>query len=156
MVCSGKSLIPSCNTVRLIWMQECVNACERQMFVHVIVRSGYCTYKRASLYWIVRAIQNAGTHVIVQVLVISSTCALTNACVPFLPLTSGGTHQYIILLTPVVLWFLAPELVVGELRNYTWQIWRLNRINTKNRSESGNIIYYQPQYEVLKIQPTEF
>jgi hypothetical protein len=50
------------------------------MSVHVNVRSGYCMYKRAILYLIVRAIQKAATRVIVQVLVISSTCALTNAC----------------------------------------------------------------------------
>jgi hypothetical protein len=61
-------------------MQNCVNVCERQMSVHVNVRSGYCTYKRAIMYLIVRAIQKAATHVFVQVLVISSTCALTNAC----------------------------------------------------------------------------
>jgi hypothetical protein len=36
--------------------------------------------KRASFYCIVCATQNAGTHVIVQLLLISNTCALTNAC----------------------------------------------------------------------------
>jgi hypothetical protein len=61
-------------------MQICANACERHMFVHVSVRSGYCTYKRSILYRIVRAIQNAATHIIVQVPVTSSMCALTNAC----------------------------------------------------------------------------
>jgi hypothetical protein len=61
-------------------MQNCVNACEHQMSVHVNVRSGYCTYKRAIMYLIVRAIQKAATRFIVQVLVISSNCALTNAC----------------------------------------------------------------------------
>jgi hypothetical protein len=50
------------------------------MFFYVSVRSGNSTCKRASLYRIVGAILNAGTHVNVQLLVISSTCALTNAC----------------------------------------------------------------------------
>jgi hypothetical protein len=52
--------------------------------------------------------------------------------------------------------FLAPELVVGELRNYSWQIWQVNRIVTKkNGSVSGNTIL-PTKIRNAKIQQTEF
>jgi hypothetical protein len=53
----------------------------------------------------------------------------------------GGTHRVHNSADSSFCDFLAPELVVGELRNYSWQIWQLNRTVTKTG-------VYQEKYNI--------